>query len=290
MPADLDDPILDRVRAADPAHATPPGGRAHAGRQAVVAARRRRSVARAGAGGAGSLLAVGALAAVLSLSPAGEQGLDALVVRAAEASAPPPSSVVRVVSEVDVRWTGSQGPGGLSQRKVVWVRVGPDGRARDVRELVTRADGEGVEPVDETTTYGPDGPVHRSFDPSTGRTRTERGMRQVPSLVFRAHELLRLARDGRGEVRDAGTTVVDGRTVQRLTVTGIQERPVPGDREELLVDALTGDPVGRTSHSAGRDVHGDPFTWDLTERVVSHDVLPDDPTTARQLTLRGPTG
>jgi hypothetical protein len=210
----LDDDLLLRLRAADPAPAEP----SVPPHEAVAQARRRRGAGRAGRLGAGGAVAALCAAVALPLGPAGAPALADVVARASAAVAVETGSIVRITTEVDVRaadhWRG---------RRTTWVRADGSGEP-DVR-MVSDAG------VDETSADG----VLRAFDPATGRTTRFRG-RAVPSIVFRARALLDEARRGDAKPRLDGETTVRGRRALRVVITGAGgEPPLPGDRDVLYV-------------------------------------------------------
>jgi RNA polymerase sigma-70 factor (ECF subfamily) len=219
------------------------------------------------------LAAVAAVAITLgfALAPSGERGgpvtSQVVVERAVAATAPEGGSILEVRSTVDVRSSGT-----LHQEKTTWVQVDERGKPGIVRSYISKARGETVKaPLDE---------VSRTGDPSGY---------QVPSIVFRAHELLSKAERADGKARLGGTETFEGRKVHRLVVTGVEEEPLPGDRDVLLIDAETYQPVALRKHSEGNDVYGKPFTYDFIERVVDQRKLPDTEENRRLLKLGGPT-
>ena len=274
MTTDLhDDELLDRVRALDPAardHAAPPPARA-----AIAAARRRRAGRRA----TGGALATVAAALAITLAPLGGGGATApgpsLLAQAAEAARPAPGTIVVTTTDVRVR----SNEGGLDQRRVTWVRVGAGGRA-----VAARVRNTSVGAVTSDSASSGDGrdAVFRELDLKTGAVTATRGTTIVPGLLFQAQTLLeRAQRDGA-----VTETTLDGRPAYRVSVLGVEEEPLPGDRDELLLDAETLAPLELRKHSEGRDVHGDPFTYDYSERVVAQATLPDTPANRALLTPR----
>ncbi|WP_026910144.1 hypothetical protein [Patulibacter minatonensis] len=292
------DPLLTRLRAADPAATTTPAADRPAVRRALAhrsraATRRRWAMAPAPVLGA-------VLAGALVLVPSGTPALAQIVDRAAAASAPSPGTIVMVRSSVESRSTTAgrdDAPFALEERG--WVRFARDGRPLDVRSVRLRSsdqdDGGAAPGFEETTTYprSADGtPTSQAYDPRTGRTTTQDGTAAVPRLVFRAHELLERARRGTAGVRLDGERTVDGRRVFRLVIEDRGDGgPVPGiaGRTELDVDASTYAPVAYRDVTEGRTQPGDvPFRTEVTQRVIEHDELPDTPATRRLLELRGP--
>ena len=256
----MTDALLDRLRDADPAagrQAPPPP------RTAVAAARRRRAVRRSG----GGVLAATAAALALALAPlGGGAGGPSVLAQAAEAARLPPGTIVVTTTAVRVRTN----VGRLEQRRTTWVRVGAGGRPLASR---VRNEEDGIVTADQGSTGAGAGAVVRSLDPATGAVTTERGAWQVPGLLFEARALLdRARRDGQ-----VATVTYAGRAAYRVRVTGAEEEPLPGDRDELLLDARTFAPLLLRKHAEGLDVRGDPFTYDYAERVLEQRALPDTP-------------
>ena len=265
----MTDDLMTRLRAADPAatlDTTPPA------RAAIAAARRRRASRRA----TGGATATVAAALAIALAPfGGTDGASPVIASAAHAAKLPPASIVVTTTDVTVR----SSTGGMEQRRTTWVRVGGGGQVLASRTRNTR-DGETTSD-DASTGRGADA-VHRSLDPATGRITTERGAWMSPSILFEAQALLRASqRDGAVE-----PATFEGRPVHRIVVTGAEEEPLPGDRDELLVDAETFAPLVLRKHSEGTAVDGKPFTYDYSERVLEQRTLPDTPENRAQLELR----
>ena len=211
----------------------------------------------------------------VALVPAGGPGAPSVIAQAAEAAQLPPGTIVVTTTAVDVRFPG----GGIEQRRTTWVRVGLGGRALASR---VRNEEGGEVTADQASSGSGGDAVLRSLDPRTGELTTERGTWQVPGLLFEAEALLRRAqRDG-----EVGETTFEGRAAYRVVVTGADEPPLAGDRAELLLDAETFAPLVLRKHSEGRDVNGDPFTYDYAERVLEQHTLPDTPGNRALLTPR----
>lgn len=286
----IDDDLVARLRAADPAQtlerrAAAPRGllarRLRGRRRGVVA---RTTVAATCAVLATTTLAVGPVGIVGSGN--GVAGVGRIVAEAARASTPPPGTIVRITSEVEVRSRGR-----FTQRRTSWVRRDQGGRVLGMRTLVTEAEGEDVVAgVDDVMTIDDGRSSVRSFDPRTERVTETPGAAMVPSVVTEAHALLRRAEAGDGTVRLVGRTSVGGRAAYRLNVTGIEDPARPGDHDELLVDTETYAPLSLRKHSEGIGADGHPFVTDYEERIVAQDTLPDTAEHRRQLELRGPTG
>jgi hypothetical protein len=265
----LDDDLITRLRAADPADAD---AGSIPSRAAVARRVRRRHVGRAGRFTlAGTVAAVCAVIAA-PLGPSGTPALADVIARASDAATPAPGVITKIRTEVE--WTAI---GTEREVRTVWFRRGATGE-----ELRMLQETDGIDEVSR------DGRI-RSYDQKTGATKELEG-RTVASILFSAKAMLEAARRGDAKPKLAGQEVVGGRKVYRLTITGADDAPaLPGDRDELLVDAETYAPVLLRKHSEGLDVHGKPFTYDLSERVLEHETLPDTAENRRLLELRGPT-
>lgn len=290
------DPLLHRLRAADPAagldDALPdrPAVRAAIGHR--TRARRFRVAVPA------PVLAAGVAAVVLI--PSGTPAVAEIVDRAAAATEAPPDAIVAIRSRIEGRfWSAEDGHSGLTEDETAWVRSAPDGRPRAIRTIsrLTTTEDPAPREQESTTTYASpgeiDGAVSRTYDPESGRTTTERGTAQLPRLVFDAHRLLEAARRSGTGARLDGEATVGGRRTYRLVVA---ERPggarTPGiaDRTELHVDRDTYEAVELRITTRGRTVPaGVPFTHELVQRVVDVDELADTAQNRAVLELRGPT-
>jgi hypothetical protein len=284
MTVDLleDDDLLTRLRAADPAAGLDP--RHAIDRAAVTRARRRRAAAR------GGTVAAVALAATLALALAPSGGTrhggaplaERIVARAVAASDLPERSIVVIDSDVTV-------PGELHENRTTWVQMSGDGRPLAVRSLITSASGAHVAAgaEDVTSTDADGGSTLQQFDPTTGKVTTTPGGRETPSVVFEARALLVRAQAGDKDVRLVGEETIGGRRAYRLIVTGVQEPAIRGDHDELLVDTETYAPLELRKHSEGTAVDGKPYTYDLSERIVSRRTLPDTAANRALLRLHG---
>lgn len=308
------DPLLDRLRAADPAAGLDDP---RPDRPAVRAALGHRTRAhRLRVALPAPVLAAGVTAVVLipSGAPAAADVVE-IVDRAAEATAQPPNAIVTVRSRIEGRfWDEKEGHGGLSEDETAWVRSATDGKPRDIRtisRLVTldgpRDDGPSAsaprltvtgDPKEEesTTTYATPGEVRgavsKRYEVATGRTTVERDSAQVPRLVFDAHRLLENAKRDGDSARLDGEATIGGRRTYRLVVRErIGPDPVPGieERTELYVDKETYEAVELRTTSKGRTAPaGVRFTYELVQRVVGVDEVPDTAENRKVLELRGP--
>ncbi len=166
---------------------------------------------------------------------------------------------------------------------------GGDGREAANRALVTDTSGGASLPsgIDEATKWTDDVPVEETYDPTTREERREERSWSVPSPVFDTHKLFVQAQRGEKRMRLLGQTTVDGRRAWRLLVTGADEEPLDGDRDELLVDAASYEPLELRRHSEHVRA-GVRFTNDSVERILDYRVLPDTPANRELLELHGP--
>lgn len=299
------DPLIARLRAADPDPEPRHGTDAHPPVRLPLERRLRQRSGRRRRGFAIAAPALGACAvAVFALAPAGSPALAQIVDRAAAATAPPTNAIVVIRSRIEgAFWSAEKGRTGLSQDETGVVRLNADGAPLDLRTLQTRTwnseDGEGRPGAEDVTHYAVAGQVagaeSQRYDPETGRTTTEKDSASVPRLVFDAHRLLAAARSGRADVRLDGEATIGDRRTYRLVIANLDgEPPVPGieDRTELYVDTTTYEAVEyRTSSKGHAQIggrQGGAFTNETTQRVLSWKQLPDTPANRRLLQLRGP--
>jgi hypothetical protein len=288
MTPDRDD-LIARLREADPAAALDP--RTVPDRAALARARRGRwhgRTLRAGVGG--SVLAL-AGSALLAVGPTGGGGgvaavvpsVSEVVAQALDASKLPAGSIVVMRSASEVR-------GAFRQERTTWVRLGRGGERLGVRQLVTSAEGEDVAAgVEDVATRENGKRVLLSYDPQTRAVSRTENAESVPSIALDAHALLRRAQSG-DRIVGVRRTTFEGRAAWSLSITGVEEPARRGDRDELIVDAATFEPLQLVKHSEGRDVEGRPFAYDFTMRVLSVRRLPDNAANRAQLELHGPTG
>jgi hypothetical protein len=283
-----DDPLLERLRAADPAARD--GGRSLPARERVDAARRRRSARRARRlGGVGALATLAAVVAA-TLAPGGESrlGRNGILLRAAEASALPRHAIVVIDSEFRL-----EGSGGYTARYTTWLRTSPGGRIAGYRQLVTGTSGRTPPPVGLDFTGPGDGNGKRQYDrvynPKMGRTQSFATRSSFPSTAFavEVHRLLVAARrNPRARIeRHPGYVAYESRA---LLHRGVR---FPGGlhlRREVRLDPKTYTPYFERSTERWRD-HGKPGFTGSDERVIRRRTLPDTATNRRLLVLRGPT-
>jgi hypothetical protein len=212
-----------------------------------------------------------------------------IVARAAQATSPEPNTIVMIDSRRDVSWTGGGNDGGLYTRGTGFVLFDGTGRMTDNRLLTTDTSGGEHLPagVDDATSWRDGVPSQQRYDPITREdSRPERSW-SVPSPVFQTHKLFVRAQRGDTGMRLLGQTRVGGRLAWRLLVTGADEEPLAGDRDELLVDAVTYEPVELRRHSE-RVRAGVRYTNDSVERIYDYRVLPASAANRELLRLHGP--
>ncbi len=279
MPAPIHDPLMERMRRADPTAGL--GLRADVDRDRTRTARRRRAARRgAAAGGAASFVALLATLA-FALGPAGERG-SSLIVEAGKAAELPPSSIV-VVDSVSAYASPGQT---FRLRQTSVLRISATGHVLATRDLVRTAAGPQAD-SDEGFRYVSGRPVMTVYDSQSGRLQHHRE-RIIPTNLFaiRVERLLASARARHTPARVAGTTTVDGRRVDRIELsppspTGLQLH------EQLLVDAATHKPVVMREDATGT-LRGKPYFQRYTERVLSQHTLPDTPRNRRLLEVHTP--
>jgi hypothetical protein len=242
------DPVLDRVRAADPVDPAEFTGCANFDALLLDPPRRRRR----------RLLAFPGLAAVLAavIVVPGSAPHASEIIGRANAAIAPGDGILHAKSRAE-RNGESYGT------RQVWVR------GTTVRWLADT----GSEEVS-------DGSGVTRFDPRTGKVTKHPGERMVAGEIFRAGELLRSARAHRDvELLDDG--VVGGRDAHVL-----RWHEKPNVEMTLWVDKETYEPLRFTDHSWGTDVTGKPFDETFTETVLDFETLPDTPENRRLLKLR----
>jgi hypothetical protein len=284
------DPLLERLRAADPVARG--GEPAVPARERVTAARRRRRARRARRlGGAGALTALAGMVALVLVDGGGAPlGRDGILLRAAQAAALPRHAIVVIDSEQRIESPGASS----TERYMTWLRTSANGRIAGYRQLVTAASGERVPPVGLDSTGPGDGngapQLDRVYDPTTGRTRSFPALSSFPSTAFavEVHQLLVAARaNARAHiVKRDGYLLYESRALLRRGAR------FPGgllSMREVRLDPKTYAPFFERYSERWRD-HGQARSWGSSERVISRRTLPDTPANRRLLTLRGPTG
>lgn len=284
------DELMTRLRAADPAAPLDPA--AVPDRAALARARRGRAhgrTLRVGVGGSALALA-GTLLLAIGPSGGGGGGLMAVVPSASQVLAKASDAAELPAGSIVVLRSIAERRGGFRQERTTWVRTAPDGRRLEARFLVTRAEGENVAAgVEEVSTREGGRPVLLAYDPRTRAVTRTLDAWAVPSVVLSAQQLLRRAQRGDRDVTMRATTF-EGRKAWALTITGVEEPALRGDRDELIVDGETYQPLLLTKHSEGLDVYDRPFTYDFSERIVSITTLRDTAESREQLRMHGPTG
>ena len=282
-----DDPLLARLRAADPAALL--SDPAIPAREQVAAARRRRGARRARRlSGAGALATCAAVLG-LALAPGGGPGGSdrGVLLRAAEATLPA-KSILRI--ETVTRYAGRGAT--ATQRRIAWVLAGAGGRPLRVRTLYLGGSGPGV-PAAGSELVSPgsaDGAFRvESYDPATDTARVdvvpargplELGVLQVASLLrVAAH-----ARGGQGTVRRTqGAVVYAAEQVDRPRGA----KYANSARLQVWLDPKTSTWTRlRQEHRVLAPGETSRF---YDERVISRRTLPDTPANRRFLRLRGPT-
>ncbi|MDA0173531.1 hypothetical protein OJ998_30785 [Solirubrobacter taibaiensis] len=250
------DPMLDRVRAANPASETEFAGRANF--DALELAPRKRHLRRWL-----TIPALSAIIAALVVFPNATPQASEVLKRATQAIAVDDDGILYARS--DVQWGPTGGAPAGTQSREVWVQGDSAMRWREVggNEEVFRV-GKGI------TRRSPDGEL-----------RIERDMRMVPNEVFRAGGLLREAQTG---------TDVDLEETDDAYVLTWREKSGPPHwptiEMTMWIDKETYEPLRFTDHSFGKDFEGKPFDQTYTEKIVEFKTLPDTPENRRLLTLQ----
>jgi hypothetical protein len=260
----MPDTLLDRVRAANPAHPAEFAGLANFEALPLKPRRRTRLLAAIPA------IAAAALAAVVLLPASAPQASEVLR-EAVDAMAVDDGGILYAETSVHASY------GDYGTRRV-WVR------GEDVRFLQVSGTGDAPAGTQEIThdgtltRYAPDGHV----------TMTTRGQ-MVPGEIFRSAALLDAARAGRHVTLEE--TTLDGRPAYALHWEEPSGPPhYPTIEETLWVDRETYVPLQFADHESGRDVNNKPFDETLTEKVNAFERLPDTPENRRLLELNGSRG
>lgn len=245
------DPVLDRVRAANPASEDDFAGLARFEALAPPPRRRRRRLL--------ALPALSAVAAALVVLPNATPQASEVLERAVQAVAVDDGGILYARS--DVRWgpTG-ESPAGTQSRRV-WVKGDTAMRWLEDggnEEVYTAGKG--------TTRRSPDGTV-----------RTEPGMRMVPNEVFRARGLLERA-------RNVGLEETDTAYVLRWREKSGPPH-FPTIEMTMWIDKESYEPVRFTDHAFGKAADGKPFDETYIEEIREFETLPDTPENRRLLQL-----
>jgi outer membrane lipoprotein-sorting protein len=245
------DPVLDRVRAANPVCEDEFAGRAAFEALSPPPRRRRRRLL--------AIPALGAIAAALMILPNAAPQASEVLERAVQAVEVDDGGILYARS--DVRWgpTG-EAPAGTQSRQV-WVQGDTAMRwLEDGGNEEVYAKGEG------TTRRSPDGKV-----------RTEPDMQMVPNEIFRARGLLERA-------RNVGLEETDAAYVLRWREKSGPPH-FPTIEMTMWIDKETYEPLRFTDHSFGRAADGKPFDETYTEEIREFETLPDTPENRRLLEL-----
>jgi len=258
------DPLLDRVRAANPASAKEFEGLANFDALPLKPRRRKRLFAAIPA------IAAAALATVVLLPASAPQAKEVLK-RAVNAMALDDGGILYAETSV----TASNGSDYGTRR--VWVR---GDEVRFLQVTGTGDTGPGTQEITHDgslTRYAPDGKVLLH----------EEGMRMVPGDIFRSAALLDAARAGRQVTMEE--SMLDGRPAYALHWEEPSGPPHhPKIEMTLWVDRETYAPLRFADHSYGRDVNNKPFDYTTVENVSAFKRLDDTPENRRLLEVNGP--
>ena len=246
------DPVLDRVRVANPASESEFAGRANFEALDLAPRRRRKRFL--------AIPALGAAIAALAVLPNAAPQASEVLERAVQAVAVDDGGILYARSNVQWGPTGSAPDG--KQSREVWVQGSAAMRwLEDGGNEEVYAKGEG------TTRRSPD-----------GKLRTEKDMQMVPNEIFRARGLLERA-------SNAGLRETDDAYV--LTWRERSGPPHwPTIEMTMWIDKATYEPLRFTDHSFGKDAEGKPFDQTYAEEIVEFDTLPDTAENRRLLTLQ----
>ena len=259
------DPVLDRVRAADPVQPGEFAGLADF--DALVLEppprgprlRRRRLLA---------LPALGAVFAAIVLVPSSSPQAAEIVRRASAVVAPDGGGILYAKSAAENRH--SDGTVDSYGTRQVWVHG-----TTAMRWLEDDGDEEVYATGTGTT----------RFDPKTGKTTRHSDVTMVPNNIFRASQRLSAARAGK-EIELLDEETVDGRPAYVLRWNDNHGLPDTAHIElTLWVDRETYAPLRYTDHSWGLDVSGKPFDQTYVETVQDFAKLSDTPKNRKLLEL-----
>jgi len=254
------DPVLDRVRAANPAREDEFAGLADFTALDLAPARKRRRRFLA-------VPALGAVIAALVVLPNSAPQASEVLRHAVNAVAVDDGGILYARSKAVYGPTGGA-PTGTSARQV-WVQGDTAMRwlEDDGNEEVFRK-GEGT--------------TRRTSD---GKTTAEADVTMVPTEVFRASGLLRKAQHGTRIKLDESE--LDGREVYVLRWNEPSGPPhYPTIEMTMWIDRETYAPVRFADHSKGKDVEGKPFDQTYTEDILEFKRLPDTPENRALLALQ----
>lgn len=250
------DPVLDRVRAADPVQPGEFAGLADFDAlvlEPLPRTRRHRRGRRLLA-----LPALGAVIAAVVLVPSSSPQAAEIVRRASAVVAPDGGGILYAKSAAENRH--SDGTVDSYGTRQVWVHG-----TTAMRWLEDNGNEEVYAKGAGTT----------RFDPETGKATRYSDVTMVPNNIFRASQLLSAARAGK-EIRLVGEETVDGRRAYLLRWNDNHDLPDTLHIElSLWVDSETYAPLRYTDHSWGLDASGKPFDQTYFETVQEFKKLPD---------------
>jgi outer membrane lipoprotein-sorting protein len=258
------DPVLDRVRAADPVQPSDFAGLADFDALVLDPAprprRRRRLLA---------LPAVGAvIAAVVFVPSSGPQARE--IVRRASAAVAPPADGILYAKSSAGRRSALDGSSASYGTRRVWVQ------GDTAMRWLEDSGNEEVYVKGKGTTR---------FDPRTGKVDQHPDVTMVANNIFHASRLLSDARAGK-DVELVGEEAVNGRPAYILRWPERLDLPNTVKIElTLWLDRETYAPLRYTDHSSGLDVNGKPFDETYTENVLEFETLPDTPENRKLLEL-----
>ena len=259
------DPVLDRVRAADPVQPGEFAGLADFDALALEPPprphrRRRRGLL--------ALPALGAVLAAVVLVPSSSPQAAEIVRRASAVVAPDGGGILYAKSAAENRH--SDGTVDTYGTRQVWVHG-----TTSMRWLQDDGEDEAYAKGDGTT----------RFDPRTGKTTKYADVTMVPNNIFRASQLLSAAKSGK-EIELVGEETVDGRPAYVLRWNDNHGLPDTLHIQlTLWVDRETYAPLRYTDHSWGLDASGKPFDQTYFETVQEFKKLPDTPENRKLLEL-----
>jgi hypothetical protein len=244
------DPVLERVRAADPVTPDEFSGLADFDALVLEDAPRRHPRRRWYA-----LPAVGAVIAALVVVPSGAPAASEVLQRAIQSMAVPADSILYAKSHA-VRGSDDYGV------RQVWVYGDKRMRWLEDGNEEVYTEGEGTTRV------------------LNGKLERHPGVRMVPNEIFRAGALLAAAKSAKGvQLSEDGDAFV----LRWREQSGPPHWPAI--EMTMWVDKATYAPLKFTDHSWGKDVEGKPFDDTYTETILEFKTLPATPENLQQLDL-----